>query len=366
MKMHCIPDGVEVVATETEANQLASPPLLVVDAVAEFLDKHHIGSGSLTWQRIGHGHSNITYRIRHGEDDVVLRRGPRPPLPKSTHDMVREARIQSLVSREGVPVPEILAVCESDHVLGVPFYVMSYLDGVVITDFIPEELTSLEQRRATSEAAVDALVTLHQIDVRRGELSTLGRPDGYLQRQVNRFASLWQGATLREIPEVAEIGAWLATNLPTSQKTAIVHGDYRTGNLMFAREAPARVIALLDWEMSTIGDPLADLGYFVATWASPDHEPTPMDLTSVTRQSGYLTRSEVLERYAMNSNLDLSDLAWYETLALWKAAIFSEAIYTRFLRGERPDDNEFGPSLERGVPRLLEAAREAASSSHRR
>jgi aminoglycoside phosphotransferase (APT) family kinase protein len=363
--MQCIPDGVEVVMMATEAVGLESPPLLVVNAVTQFLDQHHIGSGPLEWQRIGDGQSNITYRIRRGDHDVVLRRGPRPPLPKSTHDMIREARIQTLVSGE-VPVPQIIAVCETDDVLGVPFYVMSYLDGIVITDLVPAELDSLDQRRATCEATVDTLVRLHEIDVRRREFARLGRPNGYLQRQVDRFASLWPGATLRDIPEVAEIGAWLATNLPASQKTAIVHGDYRTGNLMFACEAPARVIGLLDWEMATLGDPLADLGYLVATWASPDHEPTTMELTSVTRQPGYFSRNDVLERYALNSSLDLSDLDWYQALALWKAAIFSEAIYTRFLRGERPYDTQFGPSLERGVPRLLEAAKEIAGTKHKR
>ncbi|MCU1476334.1 MAG: aminoglycoside phosphotransferase [Subtercola sp.] len=361
--MQSIPDGVDVVSTAAEAKQLASPPLLIVNSVTEFLDEHHIGSGSLEWQRIGDGQSNITYRIRRGDDDVVLRRGPRPPLPRSTHDMIREARIQALVSREGVPVPKIIAACETDDILGVPFYVMSYLDGIVITDLIPAELASLQQRRATCEATVDTLVMLHQIDLRRGELATLGRPDGYLQRQLDRFASLWPNATLRDLPEVAEIGAWLASNIPTSQKAAIVHGDYRTGNLMFGRQAPARVIGLLDWEMATVGDPLADLGYLVATWASPDHEPTTMELTSVTRQPGYFSRDDLLERYALNSSLDLSDLDWYQVLALWKAAIFSEAIYTRFLRGERPYDTQFGPRLERGVPRLLQAAKELAGDN---
>ncbi|MEF2975924.1 phosphotransferase family protein [Subtercola sp. YIM 133946] len=358
--MHNTPDGVEVVATPAEAARLASPPFLVVESLIAFLDQHQLGSGEVQWQRVGDGQSNVTYRMRRGAAEFILRRGPRPPLPKSTHDMIREARIQTLVGREGVAVPQIIAVCETDDVLGVPFYLMSYLDGLVVTGSIPAPLDSLEQRRATSEAVVDTLVGLHRLDVRSGELATLGRPDGYLERQVGRFGSLWAGATVREMPEVARIGAWLAANIPGTQRASIVHGDYRTGNLMFAREAPATVIGVLDWEMATLGDPLADLGYLVATWASPDHEPTTMELSSVTREPGYLTRDEVLARYAQNSDLDLSDLGWYQALALWKAAIFSEAIYTRYLKGERPDDTVFGPSLERGVPRLLEAAADVA------
>lgn len=358
--MQTIPDGFEVVAKTVEATQLKVPPLLIVDAVTDFLDDHHIGCGILEWQRIGEGHSNITYRIQRGDSVVVLRRGPRPPLQKSTHDMVREARIQEHLRNEGVPVPRIIAVCESDFILGVPFYVMSFIDGVVITDAVPPELASLEQRRATGEATIATLIDLHQIDVRHGALAALGRPDGYLQRQVNRFTSLWPSSTLRDLPEVEAIGSWLMTHLPISQKAALVHGDYRTGNLMFARDAPATVVGLLDWEMATVGDPLADLGYLIATWASPDHEPTIMELTSATREPGHLSRRELVERYSQSTGLDVSDLAWYQALALWKSAIFSEAIYTRFLKGERPLDTHFGPSLKNGVPRLLEAAREAA------
>ncbi|TWV58041.1 phosphotransferase family protein [Streptomyces misionensis] len=166
--MHTAPDGVEVVAGGETARHLDSPPLLVLDAVTGFLDAHGIGSGPLAWQRIGDGHSNITYLIQRGGDCVVLRRGPRPPLPKSTHDMVREARIQKILGEHGVPVPEIVAVCEDESLLGVPFYLMSRLDGIVITDTIPPHLSSAEQRRATSEAVVDTLVALHGIDVTGG------------------------------------------------------------------------------------------------------------------------------------------------------------------------------------------------------
>ncbi|MGA5219747.1 phosphotransferase family protein [Streptomyces cinereoruber] len=358
--MHTVPDGVEVVASRDAARHLDSPPLLVLDAVAGFLDAHGIGSGPLAWRRIGDGHSNITYLIERGGDRVVLRRGPRPPLPKSTHDMVREARVQKALRGHGVPVPEIVAVCEDDALLGVPFYLMSHLDGTVVTDAIPAHLSSREQRGATGEAVVDALVALHGIDVTEGELASLGSPDGYLRRQVERFSGLWEANASRGLPAVERIADWLGRNLPASRAASVVHGDYRMGNLMFAPEAPARVLAILDWEMATLGDPLADLGYLTATYSEAGAPTTPLELTPVTRAPGYPTRARLAERYRSRTGLDLTPLPWYQTLALWKAAIFCEAIYTRWQRGERPHDTDFGPSLEAGVPQLLTAAAQYA------
>ncbi|MFD7407798.1 phosphotransferase family protein [Streptomyces sp. NPDC059866] len=355
--MHTIPDGIEVVADRAAADRLASPPLLIVDEVTDFLDKHGIGRGPLTWRRIGDGHSNVTYLIRRGDASVVLRRGPRPPLPKSTHDMVREARIQEALRGHGAPVPEILAVCEDYSVLGVPFYLMEHLDGTVITNAVPAHLDTPKRRRATGLAVVDTLVDLHRIDVTRGELAAFGRPEGYLARQVERFAGLWEVNTTRNLPAVARLADWLGRNLPGSQAAAVVHGDYRMGNLMFAPDGAPRLLAVLDWEMATLGDPLADLGYLTATYAEAGQPVTPLELTPVTREEGYPTRAELARRYhARMDHLDLTPLPWYQTLALWKAAIFCEAIYTRWLRGERPHDRTFGPSLEAGVPHLLETA----------
>lgn len=354
--MDTVPDGVEVVSSLEQVRNLANPPLLVVDAVTGFLDAHGVGRGPMAWQRIGDGHSNITYLIERGGDAVVLRRGPRPPLPKSTHDMVREARIQRILHGHGVPVPEIIAVCEDEALLGVPFYLMSRLDGTVITDTIPPYLSPFGQRKATSEAVVDALAALHRIDVSAGELAALGSPDGYLKRQVERFRGLWEVSTTRSLPAVERIADWLARNLPTSQAASVVHGDYRMGNLMFTPGAPARIRAILDWEMATLGDPLADLGYLTATYSEAGIPATPLELTPVTRAPGYLTRSQLAERYQAQTGLDLIPLPWYQSLALWKAAIFCEAIYARWRRGERPSDTVFGPSLEAGVPRLLEMA----------
>ena len=361
--MQSVPDGSEVVATSAEAAALQSPPLLIVDEVTNFLDAHNLGSGPLSWARIGDGQSNITYRLERGGDVFVLRRGPRPPLPRSTHDMVREARIQQLLRDRGIPVPAILAVCEDESVLGVPFYVMTFLEGLVITNTIPPALGSPEQRLATSNAVVDTLVQLHSVDVTTGELASFGRADGYLRRQVERFSALWDINTTRSLPDVASLGSWLADNLPVSQQASVLHGDYRTGNLMFHPSAPARVTAVLDWEMAAVGDPLADLGYLTATYSQPDSPPSPLELTAVTRNPGYLTRGQLMARYQEQTSLSLDALPWYQALALWKASIFCEAIYTRWLKGERPNDTLFAPTLEAGVPQLLEQARVFAGLS---
>lgn len=350
-----IPDGAEVVATRSHGQALALPPLLVVDVIEDYLEEQGIGEGPIAWERIGDGQSNITFLIERGSTKFVLRRGPRPPLPKSTHDMVREARILGLLGEAGVRVPRIFSICEDEALLGVPFYIMEFIEGHVITDSVPSYLGSIEQRRATVFAAVDALVELHRVDVTTGDLAKIGRPHGYLERQVARFRSLWGQSSTRALPEIDELGAWLADNVPESQAASVVHGDYRLGNIVFELSAPAQVAAILDWEMATIGDPLTDLGYLTATYAVNGELRTPMELSPVTREASYPTREEVIERYSQQLPFSLEALPWYQALALWKAAIFCEAIYARWLNGERQGD-EFGPTLAEGVPTLARAA----------
>ncbi|MET0885555.1 MAG: phosphotransferase family protein [Mycetocola sp.] len=350
--MNTEPDGAEVVQTAEEAVTMCPPPLLIIDALRRYFEEHDLGEGDLAWQRIGEGQANLTYLIRRGDQAFVLRRGPRPPHPPSTHDMIREARVQRLIAAAGVATPNIVSVCEDPAVLGVPFYVMDYLDGVVITNHVPPHLDTLAERRSTGLAAVDALVALHELDVTSGELATIGRPDGYLERQVRRFSGLWEQTTERSLSEVPAVGRWLAGRIPRSQKATVVHGDYRIGNLMYDKSTPARVMAILDWEMATLGDPLTDLGYLTATYAQPDSTGTPIELTSVTREPGYPDRDELMTHYGKATGLDVGHLAWYQVLALWKASIFCEAIYTRWLHGERLGDS-FAPTLAEGIPAMI-------------
>lgn len=349
-------DGIEVVQTQDQAADLSIPPLLILDEVERYFDSHGLGEGPISWKRIGEGQSNVTFLLERGGERFVLRRGPRPPLPKSTHDMLREARIQQLIRPEGVPVPQIHLVCEDTSLLGVPFYVMEFLEGEVITDALPEQFSTRENKSSLSKQLVDALLQVHSVDITKPGITDLGRPDGYLERQVKRFASLWDINSKREMPQVAQLAEELGARLPVSQKHSLVHGDFRIGNLMFAREAPLELKAIFDWEMATLGDPLADLGYMVATYATADSNPTVMELTSVTREPGFWSREELVDYYSEQSGLDVSMLPWYASMALWKSAIFCEAMYTRWLEGERPGDDEFGPALEAGVPELLNQA----------
>jgi aminoglycoside phosphotransferase (APT) family kinase protein len=261
-----------------------------------------------------------------------------------------------------VRVPRVLA--ESDEsVLGVPFYVMEEMHGSVITSEIPEALDTEEGRRGIAEGLVDALAEVHAVDWRACGLEGYGKPTGYLERQLRRFNGLWEFSKTRELPVVEEVGEWLARNLPESPESTVVHGDYRLGNVMLADDAPARLVAIFDWELSTIGDPLADVGYLTVTWAEPD-DPADVSFSSLsaaTRRSGFLTRAELTARYEERSGRSVSALNWYQALALWKAAVFMEGNYKRFMMGA--SDDQYLAMFDEGVPALAEKAREVALAS---
>jgi aminoglycoside phosphotransferase (APT) family kinase protein len=352
----------DVVDTVEDAADLELPPLVVREPLEAFLDAHGIGEGRLEAERIGEGHSNITFLVRRGDARVVLRRPPRPPLPPSAHDVLREARL--LKSLEGTPVrvPTVIAVGDDESVLGVPFYVMEEIHGSVLASAIPRALDTAEERRRTAEELVDALVELHEVDWRACGLEGYGKPTGYLERQVRRFTGLWEHNKTRELPVVEELGEWLGANMPESPESTIVHGDYRLGNVMMADTAPAELVAIFDWELSTIGDPLADVGYLTVTWVEPDDPEDTMfaNLNAVTRAGGFLTREEIIARYEERSGRSMSALNWYQALALWKAAVFMEGNYKRFQAGN--SDDEYLGLFDRGVPMLAEKAREIAHS----
>ncbi|HWM12313.1 MAG TPA: phosphotransferase family protein, partial [Solirubrobacteraceae bacterium] len=266
----------DVVDTPQDAAELELPPLVVREPLEEFLDRNGIGEGRLEAERIGEGHSNFTFLVSRGDARVVLRRPPRPPLPPSAHDVLREARLLRALESTDVRAPRVLAVGDDESVLGVPFYVMEEMDGSVVTSDVPPALDTEEGRHRLCEELVDALVEVHAVDWRACGLEGYGKPTGYLERQVRRFTGLWDYNKTREVPVVEEVRDWLAGNLPDSPESTIVHGDYRLGNVMVAGEPPARLVAIFDWELSTIGDPLADVGYLTVTWSQADD---PADTT---------------------------------------------------------------------------------------
>jgi aminoglycoside phosphotransferase (APT) family kinase protein len=327
----------------------------VLEPLCEFLDKHDLGSGELVATPVGEGHSNVTFAIERDGSDVVLRRPPRPPLPPSAHDVLREARLLRSLELTPARVPRVLAVCDDEAVIGAPFYIMERIEGEVITSELPPALDGPDQRRLIADELIDALVEIHAVDWQAVGLEGFGKPSGYLERQLRRFNGLWEINRTRELPAVERIGAWLADNLPESGPATIVHGDYRLGNVCFAPTSPAHLVAIFDWEMATIGDPLADVGYLIALWSQAS-DPTGglFDLSRVTRLEGFPTRAEIVARYEERSGRSMRDARWYMTLALWKSVVFMEGNYKRAVAGTTDD-----PFLKAFGEGVLELARRA-------
>jgi aminoglycoside phosphotransferase (APT) family kinase protein len=351
-----------IVDTPEEARALELAPLLVRRPLEAFLDAHGLGSGPLEAEPVGEGHSNVTFLIRREGGSWVLRRPPRPPLPPSAHDVLREAFLLQALREQPVRIPVVVATCDDPAVIGAPFYVMQRVEGEVLTSAMPPALDDAAGRRAVAEELVDALAEVHAVDWRACGLEGYGKPTGYLERQLRRFSGLWEHNRTRELPALDRVTAWLAEHRPESPPATIVHGDYRLGNTMFAPGAPARLAAIFDWELATIGDPLADVGYLVATWSEPgDPEDVPFSFGDVTRRPGFPTRAELIARYEAATGRSMSDVRWYTTLALWKAAVFLEGSYRRRLAGTT--DDPFFDTLERGVPASAERAWAVATAS---
>src|SRR4051794_22318090 len=341
----------------------ALAPLIVPERVEAFLDARGLGSGPVVATRTGAGGgSNFTFLLERGDERFVLRRPPRPPLPPSAHDMVREAGLQDAIRSAGFErLAEIVAVCEDEAVIGVPFYVMRFLEGHVITDELPAGLETEDARHRLGIDLVDTLVEIHAADVTRPELAAFARPGSYPERQVRRFTQLWDINKTREIYEVTEVARVLAERLPEPLPETVVHGDYRLGNMMVTNAEPTRIAAVLDWEMGAVGDPRADVGYLLATYSEPDGRRSALGSSPVTAEPGFPTRAELVARYIERSAREVQPLPWFEALALWKAAVFCEAIYGRFIRGELGDEDTRAAIFEHAVPLLAKTALEAVS-----
>jgi aminoglycoside phosphotransferase (APT) family kinase protein len=342
----------DVVRTRAEAAANAREPLIVLEPLAAVLAQAGLEApDDLRAAPIGEGHSCVTFLLSTG---VVLRRPPRGPLPPSAHDVLREARLLKALRSTPVRVPEVLAVCEDPEVIGAPFYVMERVAGEVITDRIPDGLDTPEQHGRIAEELVDALVELHRVDWTKLGLDGFGKPTGYLERQLRRFGGLWELNRTRELDQVDEVGRWLAANLPASLPATIVHGDFRLGNAMFAAQPPARLVAIFDWEMATIGDPLADVGYLLMHWTQAGDALGKFNAHNVTLRPGFPTRAELTAAYEERSGRSVRALDWYVTLALWKAVVFMEGNYKRALAGST--DDPYLRSFGEGVVEIAERA----------
>ncbi len=284
---------------------------------------------------ISGGRSNLTYFIGDGTTEWVLRRPPLGHVLPTAHDMAREYTVITRLAGTDVPVPRALAFCDDNEVNGAPFYVMEKVDGrIVRTDDDFARLTSDDARRC-SEALVDVLAALHTVDYDAVGLSEFGRPDGFLERQVRRWGKQWQGskdAGCPDNPAIDELARRLAAALPESPPPTIVHGDYRLDNTMLDNDDAGRVVAVLDWEMSTLGDPLADLGLFLLYWGRGEAQVVAASAV-ISPDKGFLDRDAVVARYAAATGLDLSALDWYEVFASYKLAIIVAGIHARYLMG---------------------------------
>jgi aminoglycoside phosphotransferase (APT) family kinase protein len=343
----------DVVLTHEEGAANSREPLVVVTPLRAFLDERGLGAGELEVEPIGEGHSNVTFAIRREGVELVLRRPPRGPLPPSAHDVLREARVMTALDGRA-RVPAILAVCDDPAVIGAPFYVMERIEGDVITSELPPALDTPDERRRIGEELVDSLVEVHGVDWRAAGLEGFGKPTGYLERQLRRFLGLWEHNRTRDIPAVEAVAEWLRDNLPESGPATVVHGDYRLGNTMYSPQAPSRLAAIFDWEMATIGDPLADLGYLCTMWIDRDDPPTKFELSRVTREDGFLSRDELIARYEQRSGRSMTDIRWYRTLALWKSIVFMEGNYRRAVSGAT--DDPYLKGFGEGVVQLAQRA----------
>lgn len=321
--------------------------------------------GPLQFELIAGGHSNLTFGVTDADGNrYVLRRPPLGQVLATAHDMGREHRIISALGPTGVPVPRTLGLCTDDAVNGAPFYVMGFVDGYVVRDQKSAEADLDEAgRRRAGESIADVLADIHAIDVEAVGLGDLGKHDGYIARQLKRWYSQFQSSnalTGRAVPLVHEVHDRLAARIPEQQGVAIVHGDYRLDNCMVGPDG--NVVAVLDWEICTLGDPLADLGLLQVYWSDAT-DPEASLLAAPTLAAGFPTRAEVTERYAARSDRDLSQLDFYTSFGFWKLACIVEGVYSRYAGGAMGDAKGF-EGFATQVTRLAERAAETADRLH--
>ena len=293
--------------------------------LAAFLEVRGLTRGDVTTRPIGDGHSNLTFLVSDGSRQVVVRRPPPPPTPPGAHDMQREARLVGALAGTAVPVPRLLATAGAGEVIDVPFYVMSFAAGPVVTTGTPPALDSPPLRRRIGQALVDTLADLHAVDWRSAGLADFGRPEGFNERHRRRIGALVADDDGKPPPHFEQIDAWLAANVPAESGASIIHNDFRIGNVILSAERPGEIAAVLDWELATLGDPLLDVGYFLASVPEPGGPLTPTEELGVAMlESGYPTRKELADRYAERTGANLANLDWYTALALWKLAVLYE------------------------------------------
>src|SRR5215210_2291460 len=311
-------------------------------AVEQYLRSHveEVPEGELEVSQFPSGASNLTYLLKVGDWEGVLRRPPLGPIPPKAHDMGRESGILEKLHAVYPLAPRPYLFCEDESVIGAPFYVMERRTGVVLDDFFPKGVEPDEEtRRGISRTLVDTLVALHAVDVSEAGLGDLGKRDGFLQRQTEGWISRYERAKTDEIEEVGPLTEWLASDIPESPPPTVIHNDYKLNNLVLNPVDLIEVRAVLDWEMATVGDPLFDLAVSLTYWIEADD---PDDLKAVmptvTATPGFMTRKELIDRYAKGSGRDLSEMHWYVVFGYFKLAGILQQIFARWKNGQTTDE----------------------------
>lgn len=340
-------------------------PGLDLPALGTWLRTHvdGVAPGPLSARLIAGGRSNLTYLVTDGAREWVVRRPPLGHVVETAHDMAREFRVLSALQGSAVPVPVTRAFCSDPDVIGAPFYVMDKVEGRVLRSTTELATFGPDDARRISHELVDVLACLHGIDPRDVGLGDFGRPDGFLARNVARWGKQWQANKTRDLPEIDELARRVRAALPESGPPAIVHGDYRLENTMLALDEP-RIVAVLDWEMSTLGDPLTDLGLFLVYWVHWESDGARPTLASggASGLPGFIELDEVADRYARATGRDLSNLDFYIVFAFYKLAVILEGINARYLMGKTVGEgfDQMGDL----VTALVDTALQVADRSH--
>lgn len=287
--------------------------------------------GAMEVEQFPGGHSNLTYLLRFSDLELVLRRPPLGPVPPRAHDMAREYRILAAVHPLFPLAPRSFLLCNDESVADFTFYVMERRHGIVIRAEEPPQVRDASVRRAISESMIDTLASLHAIDIAAHGLDVLGKPAGFVARQIRGWTERWHGSKTSEIAEMEQLAAWLERHIPPDPaRPAMVHGDFKLDNVMLDVADPRRLVGVFDWEMSAVGDPLVDVGILLCYWVHLGDE-------VVTGREGWFRRQEILDRYAARSNTALDRIALYEIFAIFKLAVVIQQIYARYVRGQTDD-----------------------------
>ena len=297
-------------------------------------------TGPLIVRQFPSGHSNLTYSVHLGEQEIVLRRPPFGSKVKSAHDMGREFRVLSRLHAVYPPAPKVLAYCDDESVLGAPFYLMDPIKGIILRRDLPAGVEfSAQTARRLSESFIDNLALLHSLDYTAIGLADLGKPQGYLERQVRGWTERYHGSKTHDLPEVEKISTWMQQHMPPASGATIIHNDYKYDNVVLDSNDITKIVGVLDWEMCTIGDPLTDLGSALAYWVDAS-DPEEMQKTrwGPTNYPGSLTRAELAQRYAQKTGRDVSNIVFYLTFARFKIAVIVQQIYYRYHQGLTKDE----------------------------